>query len=102
MYKITLKDGTIIDNLTKNGDNFVSSTEVKEDTFTADRLASVTVTDTDSSEAQTYDDIKAAQVQKWPDGYYIAFGHKSEAEKQEEKITALELAFTELLEGSNA
>ena len=33
MYKITLSDGTVIDNLTLNGNNFVSRNEIKAETF---------------------------------------------------------------------
>mgnify|MGYP005756099681 CR=1 FL=1 len=33
VYKITLADGTVIENLKLNGNNFISSTEIKEETF---------------------------------------------------------------------
>lgn len=33
MYKITLADGTIIDNLTLNGDNFISTESINPDIF---------------------------------------------------------------------
>ena len=33
MYRITLHDGTVINNLALNGNNFISSTKVTEDTF---------------------------------------------------------------------
>lgn len=43
MVTIELSDGTIIENLTLNGDNFVSQTEITEDIF-EDNLDGVTIT----------------------------------------------------------
>ena len=41
-WKITLADGTSLDGLDLNGNNFISSTAVTEDTFTG-KLSSVTI-----------------------------------------------------------
>lgn len=40
---ITLSDGTVLRNLTKNGDNFISRTEITEDIF-ENNLSPVTIT----------------------------------------------------------
>lgn len=44
IYSVTLADGTVIGNLVKNGDNFISRSEVKEEIF-EDNLATVTISD---------------------------------------------------------
>ena len=43
MYTITLSDGSRLENLTLNGNNFVSKTEVTADTFT-NKLGRVVIT----------------------------------------------------------
>ena len=48
-YKITLADGTEIDNLTLNGNNFISDEDLSESTF-ARKLHEVTITDPDGNE----------------------------------------------------
>lgn len=48
-YTIVLSDGTKIENLTLNGNNFISTTAVTEDQFDG-KLKSVTITDSDGVE----------------------------------------------------
>lgn len=52
IYSITLSDGTVIGNLVKNGDNFISRNEVQESVF-EDNLASVTISDGEKEEVHT-------------------------------------------------
>ena len=76
MYKITLNDGTVIDNLTVNGTNFVSKDKVDESIFTKDNLKKVTINDT------VYENLVFIQQMKLADGYYIAFRQKTAEENQ--------------------
>ena len=76
MYKITLNDGTVIDNLTVNGTNFVSKDKIDESIFTKDNLKKVTINDTD------YENLVFIQQMMLSDGYYIAFRQKTAEENQ--------------------
>lgn len=52
IYTITLSDGTVIKNLVKNGDNFISREEITEDVF-EDNLATVTISDGENEEVHS-------------------------------------------------
>lgn len=52
IYSVTLADGTVIKNLVKNGDNFISRTEIQEELF-EDNLASVVIGDGEREEVHT-------------------------------------------------
>lgn len=52
IYSITLADGTVIKNLIKNGDNFISRTEIEEELF-EDNLSSVTISDGEREEVHS-------------------------------------------------
>lgn len=49
IYKVILSDGTILDNLTLNGNNFVSKSEIDSSVFT-DNLSVVTINDGENDE----------------------------------------------------
>lgn len=48
-YTVTLSDGSKLENLTLNGNNFISTTAVTEGQFTG-KLKGVTITDSDGKE----------------------------------------------------
>lgn len=52
IYKITLTDGTVINDLKLNGNNFISSTEIEESVFDGN-LLTVTITDGEEDEIHT-------------------------------------------------
>ena len=92
MYKITLNDGTVIDNLTVNGTNFVSKDKIDESIFTKDNLKKVTINDT------VYENLVFIQQMKLADGYYIAFRQKTAEEITQENMTDVQLALAEIYE----
>lgn len=101
-WKITLADGTILDNLGLNGSNFVSETEVKEDLFSG-KLSTVTIENTETGEAQDYSNLQLIQIAHYPDmnppGWYIAFREIPEQEAAiEQQFTDLQLALCEVYE----
>lgn len=51
-YIITLSDGTTLENLTLNGNNFISRTEVTATTFNG-KLSHVTISDGETEETMT-------------------------------------------------
>lgn len=75
-YSVTLSDGTKIDNLALNGNNFVSSAKLTEDDF-KDKLSKVTVTD-DDGKAKNYTDMVLVQVTQVGDESWFILGEKSQ------------------------
>lgn len=93
MYTITLADGQKIENLDKNGDNFVSKTKVDESIF-ENNLTKVTVSDGETTE--TYRNVEFIQQMPWSDGtYYLAFRVVDGTEKS---ITDIEMALVDVYE----
>lgn len=100
MYKITLADGTKLDNLELNGNNYIAEGVIDDSVF-KDNLATVTITD--GKETTTYEDMVLLSHRVDGGRSWIVLGVKSEKEKQEEatarKIAELEQAMTVLLTG---
>lgn len=108
IYTITLADGRKMENLTMNGNNFVSKTQVDESIF-EENLSTVIVSDGENEE--TYTDVVFIQQMRWVDGtYYLAFrektpmekliekiGSTSDVEDMREKLTAIETAIERVL-----
>lgn len=61
MYKITLSDGTVIDNLSMNGNNFVSATELTEADFEG-KLSPVTITDLETGQSEVHEHMELVQI----------------------------------------
>ena len=100
MYKITLADGTKLENLELNGNNYIAEGVIDDSVF-KDNLATVTITD--GTETTTYEDMVLLSHRVDGGRSWIVLGVKSEKEKQEEatarKIAELEQAMTMLLTG---
>lgn len=102
MYKITLADGTTLENLVLNGNNFIAQTAVDDAVF-KDNMASVTITDTESgSTEQIEDGVLLSNIVR--DGCsWIVLGEKTPQQKAEEardkEIAELRQAMTVLLTG---
>ena len=84
-WKITLADGTSLDGLDLNGNNYISSAAVAEATF-AGKLSSVTIEGPDGT--QTYQDMKLVQISKVGKSYWFILAEKTAEEKQKELATA--------------
>lgn len=101
MYKITLADGTTLENLVLNGNNFIAQTAVDDAVF-KDNMATVTITDTESgSTEQIEDGVLLSNIVR--DGCsWIVLGQKSAEEKRLEAIdntfTDLQMALAEVYE----
>ena len=100
-WKITLADGTSLDGLDLNGNNFISSTAVTEDTF-AGKLSSVTIEGPDSTEI--HEDMRLVQITKVSaKAYWFILADKTAEEKQKEatdaRMAEMEQAMKALLTG---
>lgn len=101
MYKITLADGTTLENLVLNGNNFIAQMTVDDAVF-KDNMASVTITNLeDESSEQIEDGVLLSNIVR--DGKsWIVLGQKSAEQKRLEAIdstfTDLQMALAEVYE----
>ena len=105
MYKITLADGTTIENLVLNGNNFIAAAVVDDAVF-KDNMAAVTITDMESgSTEQIEDGVLLSNIVR--DGKsWLVLGKKSAEQKateaRDKEIAELRRAMTVLLTGKEA
>lgn len=102
MYKITLADGTALENLVLNGNNFIAQTAVDDAVF-KDNMETVTITNLeDGSNEQLKDGVLLSNIVR--DGKsWLVLGQKSAEQKateaKDKEITELRHAMTVLLTG---
>lgn len=105
MYKITLADGTTLENLALNGNNFISQTAVDDAVFKGN-MASVVITNLEDGTAEQIEDgVLLSNIVR--DGKsWLVLGQKSAEQKAEEtrdkEIAELRRAMTVLLTGKEA
>lgn len=80
-YTIKLSDGTTLDNLGLNGNNFVSQAEVNDATFSG-KLKGVEITD-DEGKTKKHDEMELIQVTHYSDGYYFILADKQVTETEQ-------------------
>ena len=95
MYTVQLSDGTKLENLELNGNNFVAKNIIDDDAFNG-KLSKITITDEDTGTVQTIKDAILVQNMSY-DGIhsYFILGEKSEEEKT---TTDIQEALAELYE----
>ena len=79
MHKIKLHDGREINDLEKNGTNFVSKTKIDENLF-VNNLKTMTVIDEEGKETE-YHNVELIQQVQYADGWYLAFIEKNISEQ---------------------
>ena len=85
-FTITLGNGTVLENLSLNGNNYISKEEVTEDIFTKEALAEVTISD---GETETViEDAILVQAIEWQGEYWFILAEKSPAQKEREELLA--------------
>ena len=106
MYKITLHDGTVLDKLELNGNNFISEKVIDDSVFSG-YLDTVTFSNGETTE--TYTDMKLLSNRVDGGKSWFILGEKTEQEKAMERlvsalnvnaesITDVQLALAELYE----
>lgn len=81
-YKIVLENGTIIDNLKLNGNNFVTKEELSADTFIGN-LSVVTINDGEND--MVYENMSLVQLVKYDDEYWFILRTMTQKELQDIK-----------------
>ena len=79
MYTITLRDGTKIENLELNGNNYVSSVKIDETLFTTKNLSQVVVND--GVNETVYENMKFIQQVKYGDEYFFILTEMTENDR---------------------
>ena len=79
MYTITFRDGTKIENLELNGNNYVSSIKIDEALFTTENLSRVVVND--GINDTVYENMKFIQQVKYGDEYYFILTEMTENDR---------------------
>lgn len=105
MYKITLADGTALENLVLNGNNFIAQTAVGDAVF-KDNMATVTITNLEDGTAEQIEDGVLLSNIVREGCSWIVLGQKSAEQKAEEardkEIAELRRAMAVLLTGKEA
>jgi len=86
MYKIILADGTIIDNLELNGNNYISSQIIGDSVF-ENNLDEITVFDGENT--QTQKDIKLINNVVVDGKSWFILTAKTQEEKEKEELTGV-------------
>lgn len=86
-WEITLSDGTTIENLRLNGNNFVSETEIKKEMFDG-KLLKVTIEGIEDGKkvVNEYKNMELVQIVHYEDGYYFVLRELSQEEINMAKI----------------
>ena len=95
MYKITLSDGSAIENLELNGNNFIAKEAIDSSIFEG-KTGTIKISDGKTEETLIDWELLSNIVR---DGKsWLVFGEKSEEEKRDETITDLQMALAEVYE----
>lgn len=85
-YKITLSDGTVIDNLRLNGNNFISNDTITENMFLG-KLNHVEITDNENN-TETHENMELVQVTQYANEYWFILRDISSEELEKIKQRA--------------
>ena len=96
MYTITLHDGTTLENLELNGNNYIAEGVIEDSVFEGN-METVTITDGETTE--TFTDMRLMSNRVEEGRSWFVLGEKSEDQKNEERIAELEEALELLLSG---
>lgn len=85
-YTVTLSDGSQIADLSLNGNNYISGTEITEEDFSG-KLSSITITGDDGS-VQTLGHCELVQITNVGDEYWFILREYSAGELAEMQVRA--------------
>lgn len=95
MYTMTLSDGTKLENLELNGNNWISKTKITDKDFEG-KLVKVSATD--GEHTYEFDNAVLVQIMELDNKYWFILREKTREEKIEESITATQVALAEVYE----
>ncbi len=95
MYTMILSDGTKLENLYLNGNNWISSAKLTDKDFEG-KLKKVSVTDGEVTEE--YENQILVQITEVDGKYWFVLRGKTRQEEMEESITETQVALAEIYE----
>lgn len=105
MYKFTLADGTTLENLVLNGNNFIAQTALSDAVFKGN-MASVTITNLEDGTAEQIEDGVLLSNIVREGCSWLVLGQKTPEQKameaRDKEIAELRQAMTVLLTGKEA
>lgn len=84
MYKITLADGTVLDNLELNGNNYIAEGVIEDSVFEGN-LDTVKITDGETTE--TFTDMRLMSNRAVDGRSWFVLGEKTEQQKKDEAMS---------------
>lgn len=95
-YTVTLSDGSKLENLTLNGNNFISTTAIVENQFDG-KLKSVTITDSDDKE-EKHENMVLVQVTHPSDTeWWFILADKSKDQIKQEQLEQSIASLTDMM-----
>ena len=82
-YTVTLADGTVIEDLALNGNNFISKIKIEEEIF-EDNCSPVVISDGENTE--THENMELVQITQMGDEYWFILRDLSADELRNAKI----------------
>lgn len=83
IYNITLSDGSVIENLRLNGNNFISEVPVSTELF-MDNCSPIIISDGET--ARIHENMELVQITEMKDEYWFVLQDISEAEMEKIKM----------------
>lgn len=84
-YTVTLSDGSKLENLTLNGNNFISTTAISEDHFNG-KLKGVFITDSDGKEEKHENMVLVQVTHPSDDQWWFILADKSKDQIKQEQL----------------
>lgn len=96
IYTVTLSDGSKLENLTLNGNNFISTTAVEEGQFEG-KLKSVTIADSEGKE-EKHENMFLVQVSHPSDSeWWFILADKAEGQIKQERFEQSIASLTDMM-----
>jgi len=95
MYTMTLSDGTKLENLELNGNNWISSSKLTEKDFEG-KLVKVSATD--GEHTYSFENALLVQIMEIENKYWFILREKTREEKMEESVTETQAALADVYE----
>ena len=86
-FTITLSDGSVIENLELNGNNYISKKKITADDFEG-KLGHVEIVDNETEETQVLEDAMLVQCIKFDKEYWFILTEKTLEEKDRDELFA--------------
>ena len=86
MYTIDLGNGTVLNNIELNGNNYISSENLTEDIF--EDMELVSIVDNETGESEQLHNVVLVALSKYPEGWYFVLRELSEEELKAQQLEA--------------